>query len=124
MHSPSHTEGPLPNKEQMMAFSLKFDTDNDAFVEGGTEEVVRLLDVVRKHVRNGNTSGPLHDANGNSVGSWSLELPEPEVEGPVLGTCSICDLPFATLRYPQGDERLVHVDEDMEIVDSEHYPEP
>ena len=57
-------------------FTLKFHTDNDAFQAEDrldTDEVARVLKRVIATVRAGSIMAPIHDVNGNTIGSWSLE---------------------------------------------------
>lgn len=56
-------------------FTMKLETDNAAFVDGREDEVADLLSRVARLVRKGYLCGPLHDSNGNTCGSWDLDLP-------------------------------------------------
>ena len=57
-----------------MTFELRFSTDNAAFQDGMLEtEIGIILNNVRADIDNGRTEGRVVDANGNSVGSWSLD---------------------------------------------------
>lgn len=54
-------------------FELRFDTDGDAFQEGGTVEITRILRAVAAQLEDESArSRGVYDANGNSVGSWRL----------------------------------------------------
>ena len=65
----------------MSGFTVQFDTDNAAFAdEGGTEEVVRILNGITSLALDGFRDGRVLDINGNVIGSWKLELPEAEDE--------------------------------------------
>src|SRR4051794_16248045 len=61
-----------------MGLRITFDTDNAAFTEGGADEAQRIVQAVADMIGYGYTSGPLHDGNGNTVGSWDLNLPPQE----------------------------------------------
>ncbi len=60
---------------------LKMHTSNQAFILEGDEgsdrfnynEVARILREVADKVERGHSGGKMLDANGNSVGEWSLE---------------------------------------------------
>lgn len=58
-------------------FKLEFETDNAAFGENAGDmahEVVRILLAVSERVWDHRLiEGNIHDANGNKVGSWSLD---------------------------------------------------
>lgn len=56
-----------------MKFTLTIESGNAALVEGGREELARMLGVVSADVTSGMASGYLRDYNGNSVGYWELE---------------------------------------------------
>lgn len=53
-------------------FKIAIITDNDAFMEGKTEEVVRILERLVKDIRQGKQPSRLLDYNGNTCGkvSW------------------------------------------------------
>lgn len=54
-------------------FTLKIDTENDAFQDGNLElEVVRILQEVVKKIENGKDYATLIDVNGNKVGDFYL----------------------------------------------------
>jgi hypothetical protein len=57
-----------------MSFTLKIETDNEAFASG-PEELVRLLRLVANRVAHEDTSGWLADINGNRVGEWDSAAP-------------------------------------------------
>ena len=58
-------------------FTLKFDTDNDAFQNGDREfEIRRILHEVAEKIQytiSYDEEGIIHDINGNKVGSWELK---------------------------------------------------
>lgn len=60
-----------------MKLVIEIELDNDAFVEGGVEEVQRLLTSVGERVplplRPTIGSFDLHDANGNWVGDFAIK---------------------------------------------------
>lgn len=56
-----------------MTFKLEFDTGNDAFYEVPHVEVSGILRNVAQKVVLGRRSGPIHDTNGNPIGSWKLD---------------------------------------------------
>lgn len=56
-----------------MKFTLNVESDNAALVEGGREELARMLGDVSADITSGMASGYLRDYNGNSVGYWELE---------------------------------------------------
>ena len=88
MHS-RHFFREWPEKETEALFTLKISTDNAAFTGGtGPYELERILKEVGATLRlslvdvPGQTAeGRLQDANGNTVGDWSLNAPEDELEG-------------------------------------------
>jgi len=53
-------------------FRIHINTENDAFVDNPEYEVVRLLDVVKKRLIDGEDFGLCFDLNGNRVGWWRL----------------------------------------------------
>lgn len=60
-------------------FTLTFDMGNAAFDDGNaTEEAARILGVIAAKVRGGYEGGAVHDVNGNRIGDWSADWPEPE----------------------------------------------
>jgi hypothetical protein len=62
-----------------MAFQIKFETDNAAFGDGNFEqEVARILKDVATKISNGSQDGDVYDVNGNKVGYFYAEPPEPE----------------------------------------------
>lgn len=57
-------------------FTLTFNTDNAAFEDnplGLKGEVARILSEVSLKILSDATAGKIKDANGNTVGSFSLE---------------------------------------------------
>lgn len=63
-----------------MSFKLELETGNAAFDDGmyGTTEIARILSEVARTFEQGtfsmNARVPIRDANGNTVGAWTLEL--------------------------------------------------
>lgn len=59
-----------------MKFTMQVDMDNAAFeTEFGdmdNPELVRILEVVKKSVRDGVTDSVVRDINGNKVGNWMI----------------------------------------------------
>jgi len=58
------------------SFTLMIRCSNDAFgdsVDEAAFEVVRIIDVVKAKVLDGETSGSAMDVNGNTVGSFELK---------------------------------------------------
>lgn len=51
---------------------VEFDTDNAAFEEALENESARILRVAADLIENGSVSGPLLDANGNTVGFFEV----------------------------------------------------
>lgn len=57
-------------------FHMNIDTGNDAFrCEDGADliETARILQTIAGMLEIGRRKGPVHDMNGNRVGSWELE---------------------------------------------------
>lgn len=53
--------------------TISFRTDNAAFDEAGTgHEAARILIAIADRLHRGETEGTCRDANGNTVGAWSL----------------------------------------------------
>ena len=52
-------------------FTLFIETENDAFTNGESEEIARILKDLARQVENGTWCGVLIDINGNKVGNWS-----------------------------------------------------
>lgn len=60
----------------MMEVTIK--TENAAFSDGNCEqECARILREVADALDRGKLQGTTRDANGNRVGDWYLDLPEP-----------------------------------------------
>ena len=57
-------------------FTLTFKTGNEAFQESPVSEIERIFANIADHVANSDTSGFVHDINGNKVGNWSLTQEE------------------------------------------------
>lgn len=58
-------------------FKLEFSTDNAAFADNPGEEIDRILrdlDIGVLAFPGCNLSGRIRDVNGNTVGSWSLNM--------------------------------------------------
>lgn len=55
-------------------FKLEFETENDAFAYGTPEEVATYLRAVADKLEAGSWSGLLRDVNGNTIGSYSLDV--------------------------------------------------
>ena len=55
-------------------FTLMIETENAAFSDNVAEEVAMILGQVRQHLRRGDIEGRCRDVNGNTVGSWKLEI--------------------------------------------------
>lgn len=61
--------------------SIKFEVDNSAFSNNdGPGEVARILRDLATKIENGRESGQVMDANGNSVGQWSVEFEQDNEE--------------------------------------------
>lgn len=59
-----------------MSFLLEFDTDNAAFDETPSLEVVAIMKRVTNKIAMGLRDGPIHDTNGNKIGRWELDHEE------------------------------------------------
>ena len=60
-------------------FTVTFDMGNAAFDDGNApEEAARILRIIAGKAASGQEGGSVWDSNGNTVGSWSAEWPEPE----------------------------------------------
>jgi len=60
----------------MGTFTVKIDTDNDAFVDDPTPELVRILQVIAETLASGRPYDmfqTIFDANGNDVGRFALK---------------------------------------------------
>lgn len=68
----------------MSGFTMNFECDNAAFWDSNDgkefsyEEVSKVIHRVAKKVSDGYIEGPIHDTNGNRIGSWTLEVDEPD----------------------------------------------
>jgi hypothetical protein len=60
----------------MSSFSLKLNTDNDAFAEDPALEVARILREAADKLESGCTGSQLRDGNGNKVGQFTLDIDE------------------------------------------------
>lgn len=57
-------------------FAVKFTTENDAFGDDPSEEIVRILRVIADRIESGDTYDTFRnclDANGNVVGVYGLK---------------------------------------------------
>jgi len=54
-------------------FTLKMETDNDAFSSSRAVEIARLLRRAATMLEQGRVSGNLMDYNGNTVGKWEIK---------------------------------------------------
>jgi hypothetical protein len=67
-------------------FTLIISTDNAAFHndEGDDlnlrQEITRILDSVANRIDDSETRGICRDSNGNQVGWWHLDAPQPDEE--------------------------------------------
>ena len=57
----------------MSTFTLKLNTDNDAFTADPAAEVARILREAADMLEGGTTGRSLSDYNGNRVGAFSLD---------------------------------------------------
>lgn len=65
-----------------MTFLLKIETDNAAFADGNAaSEVARILRETATKIESGHTDGKLRDSNGNTVGSFALEVADEDEDG-------------------------------------------
>jgi hypothetical protein len=55
-----------------MKFVLTFDCDNAAFEPDPADEILDILERVRRDIANGRTAGAIADTNGNRVGEFAL----------------------------------------------------
>lgn len=53
-------------------FKLTIEMGNEAFADDPNEELARLLERAAKRLRDGYAEDTLRDANGNTVGKWSV----------------------------------------------------
>ena len=61
-----------------MEFTLAIETGNDAFDGVEQSEVARILRVVADQVERGTDCANISDVNGNTVGTFELELEDSE----------------------------------------------
>ena len=63
-----------------LELKVKFNMDNAAFdgEDGGKQEAVRLLRKIVDEIESGVTGAYIFDVNGNRIGEWDAEIPEPE----------------------------------------------
>jgi len=57
-----------------MKFKLNFNCDNDVFRINPEMEISRILIDVAQDVLQGKTFGGIQDVNGNTIGSWVIEV--------------------------------------------------
>ncbi len=60
----------------MATFTVKFDTDNDAFAGDPTPEIARILRKMADHVESGaeiEFFQTIYDHNGNDIGRFALK---------------------------------------------------
>lgn len=57
-------------------FELRFETENDAFKEGMSSEVARVLKEAARKVADGVTEGVCRDTHGNCIGRFRLDRGE------------------------------------------------
>lgn len=60
----------------MATFTIKIDTDNDAFQPDPADEIVRLLLAIAARIQGEGLSGyyeTIRDVNGNDVGRFALK---------------------------------------------------
>lgn len=64
----------------MSGFTLKINSmDNAAFADGNAAvETARILREVATRLESGHESGLVREINGNTVGQWDIDPPEPE----------------------------------------------
>lgn len=51
-------------------FTIKFETNNDAFADDPQTEICRILGVIQKSLMNNGSGGHVKDVNGNKIGQW------------------------------------------------------
>jgi hypothetical protein len=57
-----------------VGFTLTFTTASSAVQDSGVDiSVAEILNNVADRVANGNSNGVVRDANGNTIGDWSLD---------------------------------------------------
>lgn len=60
--------------EIIVGFTLTFTTASSAVQDAGVDiSVAEILNNVADRVANGNSNGVVRDANGNTIGDWSLD---------------------------------------------------
>lgn len=57
-------------------FTLEIELGNAAMCEA--EHVAEALEQIAQRVRGGEDDGRVRDLNGNTVGTWSVNYPDPE----------------------------------------------
>lgn len=57
----------------MSVFIVSIECDNEAFDPRPNREIARILRDIADKVSQGNSDGVAMDANGNKIGSYSLE---------------------------------------------------
>ena len=56
-----------------MKFKIEFDMNNAAFDDYPESEIYSILDNVKTKVIDGFVHGRVRDANGNTIGYWTIE---------------------------------------------------
>jgi hypothetical protein len=64
--------GDLAERGVQIMFRLTIKMTNAAFADDPNEELARQLEKVAKQVREGYGENTVRDANGNTVGKWSV----------------------------------------------------
>lgn len=60
-----------------MKFEFKIESENAAMLGySGIVEVIDMLRETARKINHGGTAGNLFDSNGNTVGSWKMEVKE------------------------------------------------
>lgn len=52
---------------------VKFETNNDSFVDMREKEIAKILRNLAEDIENGATYGKVIDSNGNMIGEWETE---------------------------------------------------
>jgi hypothetical protein len=64
-----------------ITFECELESENAAFDDGNAaDECARIVGEIAERIRLGATHGIARDYNGNRVGTWSLQIDEPEEE--------------------------------------------
>ena len=63
-----------------MTFKVEFETNNDAFVDNGSDqgryEISRILKLIADKIEFGDISGNIRDINGNTIGTFEGGKPD------------------------------------------------